>query len=90
MNLYNGKIHNIAKINNAGEPVTWARMRTRIQHAHIYPVLMCEHVSNLAFRKEIIFCLIHYIQPSENTLFYTSHVLLKLKPTKLVVIDATV
>ena len=25
-------------------------------------------MSYIAFRKEIIFCLIHYIQPSENTL----------------------
>ena len=28
---------------------------------------MCEHVSNLAFRKEI-FSVIHYIQPPENNL----------------------
>ena len=38
-------------------------------NAHIYPVLTCEHMSNLAFCK-IIFCPIHYIQPSENTYSY--------------------
>ena len=46
------------------------RMKTRAYTCtFLYFPLTCEHVSNLAFHKEIIFCLIHYIQPSENTYF---------------------
>ena len=74
------KIYNIAKINNAGKPVTWARMRILVHtYMHIIKYIPCAHMSNLAFHKEIIFCLIHYIPPSENTLAH--YVITFLKAT---------